>query len=98
MTAGAWRFPPADDQRPTYLAHAIALRALHGPGPLPHGGFPLPDEDRARRRPLMSGAALDGVRTHHSSVAPDDPAPATLTRLIDTLATTAPTPTALAPL
>src|SRR2546430_13826738 len=95
MTAGAWRFPPADDQRPTYLAHVIALRALHGPGPLPHGGFPLPDEDRARRRPLMSGAVLDGVRTHHSGVDPDEPAAATLTRLIDNLVTGVPTTTAL---
>ncbi len=29
----------------TYLAHAQALRAAHGPGPWPDGGYPLPDID-----------------------------------------------------
>jgi hypothetical protein len=95
MTAGAWRLPPADDQRPTYLAHVIALTALHGPGPLPHGGYPLPDEDHAQRRPLLSGAVLDGVRTHHCGVDTDEPAAAMVARLIDDLVAGPPTTTAL---
>ncbi|QSB14187.1 hypothetical protein JQS43_22135 [Natronosporangium hydrolyticum] len=90
MTA-AWRLPPADDQRPTYLAHAIALTTLHGPGPLPNGGYPLPDEDQARPRPMMPGAVLDGVRTNHGGVDPDLPAAVTLAHLIDDLVTNSPT-------
>jgi hypothetical protein len=43
----------------------------------------------------MSGAVLDGVRTHHSGVDPDEPAAATLTRLIDDLVAGQPTTTAL---
>lgn len=95
MTAAVWRLPPADDQRPTYLAHAIALTALHGPGPLPNGGYPLPDEDLARPRPHMPGAVLDGIRTNHGSVHPDPPAAVTLTGLIGDLVANPPTTTAL---
>ena len=95
MRAGAWRLPPADEQRPTYLAHVIALTALHGPGPFPDGGYPLPDEDRSRRRPLMSGAVFDGVRTHHSRVDRDEPAAVTLVRLLEDLVAEPPTTTAL---
>lgn len=93
MTTGAWRLPPADDRRPTYLAHVLALTALHGPGPWPDGGYPLPDKDGPRRR--MPGAVLDGVRTHHAGVDPDVPAAAALARLIDTLVTGPPTTAAL---
>ncbi|HEX5117418.1 MAG TPA: hypothetical protein VFW65_19685 [Pseudonocardiaceae bacterium] len=92
MTAGAWRLPPADDQRPTYLAHVIALTALHGSDPLPDGGYPLPDEGRTR---LMSAGVLDGVRTHHFGSKPNKPAAATLACLIDDLVAGSPTITAL---
>jgi len=37
---------PVDDQT-TYLSHALSLAALHGPGPWPDGGGPLPDDDPA---------------------------------------------------
>lgn len=43
----------------------------------------------------MSGAVLDGVRTHHSGVDADVPAAATLGRLIDNVVTGPPTTTAL---
>ncbi|BCB74623.1 hypothetical protein GCM10022251_75190 [Phytohabitans flavus] len=43
----------------------------------------------------MSGAVLDGVRTHHSGVNPDMPAATTLAHLIDNLVTGPPTTTAL---
>lgn len=43
----------------------------------------------------MSGAVLDGVRTHHSGVDPDEPAAATLARLVGKLVAGPPTTTAL---
>jgi hypothetical protein len=60
----AWELPTAADDRHTYFAHALALAAVHGPGPWPDGGYPLPDEDE---RAFMSGSVQDGVQTHHSS-------------------------------
>lgn len=96
MTGGPWRLPPADDQGPTYLAHVLALTARHGPGqPLHQGGYPLPDSEPSRRRPLMSEAVLDGIRTHHTRVAPDEPAAATLSRILGALVAEPPTAAAL---
>jgi hypothetical protein len=40
-----WRLPAAADDRHTFFAHALALRAAHGPGPWPGGGYPLPDKE-----------------------------------------------------
>lgn len=82
MSGGAWRLPPAAEDRSTYFAHAVALAARYGPGPWPDGGYPLPDEDPAGRRPLMSGAVLDGVRTHHFRGERDDAAAAALAGLL----------------
>jgi hypothetical protein len=60
----AWELPTAADDRHTYFAHALALAAVHGPGPWPDGGYPLPDEDE---RAFMPGPVQDGVQTHHFS-------------------------------
>jgi len=48
--SGAWRLPEAADAQSTFFSHALALAALHGPGPWPDGGYPLPDEDPAREQ------------------------------------------------
>ncbi|MQY09858.1 hypothetical protein [Actinomadura macrotermitis] len=63
---------PGEQEPVTILAHALALNALHGPGPWPDGGHPLPDEPP---RPgedeiFMPSVVLDGVRTHHFGTAP----------------------------
>jgi hypothetical protein len=59
----------------TYLAHALSLAALHGPGPWPDGGGPLPDADPAPGRIQFASGALDGIVTHHTR----GPAQASLT-------------------
>ena len=79
--SGAWRLPGAADAQSTFFSHALALAALHGPGPWPDGGYPLPDEDPAREQ-LMVGAVLDGVRTHHLGSAPDPDAAARIADLV----------------
>jgi hypothetical protein len=79
--SGAWRLPGAADAQSTFFSHALALAALHGPGPWPDGGYPLPDEDPAREQ-LMVGAVLDGVRTHHFGSAPDPDAAARIADLV----------------
>jgi hypothetical protein len=50
----------------SYFSHALSLAALHGPGPWPDGGAPLPD-DQPRERGKLSFApgALDGIISHH---------------------------------
>ncbi|WP_159850129.1 hypothetical protein [Nocardia sp. CY41] len=50
----------------TFVAHALSLSALHGPGPWPRDGYPLPDEqsDEASEIVLPS-VVYDGVSTHH---------------------------------
>src|SRR5690349_12117187 len=68
MSAHGWRMPPLPrDEAPTYLAHALALATLYGPGPWPSGGEPLPDAVLSTRRGpvLMSDAVSDGIVTHH---------------------------------
>src|SRR5215831_10488840 len=68
MSAPEWRLPPmAADDRPTYLAHALALSALHGSMPWPNGGGPLPDAKppAVEGSMVISDAVMDGIRTHH---------------------------------
>ena len=84
--SGAWRLPEAADAQSTFFSHALALAALHGPGPWPDGGYPLPDEDPAREQ-LMVGSVLDGVRTHHFGSAPDPDAAARIADLVADLVT-----------
>ncbi|GAA1783833.1 hypothetical protein [Actinomadura chokoriensis] len=86
MSPGQWEPDrgPVDD-RTTLLAHALALHALHGPGPWPDGGFPLPDEPPRRNGedgPLITSVVLDGVRTHHFGTASE---PAAITQVADLL-------------
>lgn len=63
MSAPAW-----PQGHPTYLGHALALSALHGPGPWPDGGEPLPDEKPS----LLSQTVLDGVLSHHGPADGDE--------------------------
>ena len=93
--SGAWRLPEAADAQSTFFSHALALAALHGPGPWPDGGYPLPDEDPAREQ-LMVGAVLDGVRTHHFGSAPDPDAAARIADLVADLVTGPPSQSACA--
>jgi len=93
--SGAWRLPEAADAQSTFFSHALALAALHGPGPWPDGGYPLPDEDPAREQ-LMVGAVLDGVRTHHFGNAPDPDAAARIADLVADLVTGPPSQSACA--
>ena len=68
MSAPGWRLPsPMVDDRPTYLAHALALAALYGPGPWPNGGGPVPDTrpSSGQRPGLISPVVSEGIRTHH---------------------------------
>ena len=93
--SGAWRLPEAAETEPTFFSHALALAALHGPGPWPDGGYPLPDEDPAREQ-LMVGAVLDGVRTHHFGTASDPDAAARIAVLVADLVTGPPSQSACA--
>lgn len=95
MSAGPWRLPAVPDDRPTFLAHAMTLSALHGAGPWPGGGYPLPDADRALRRPFLSGAVADGVQIHHGGIHPDPTTTDTVVNLIQTLVSGNPTATDL---
>ncbi|MEU0557862.1 hypothetical protein [Dactylosporangium sp. NPDC006015] len=65
MSPHGWHLPPPDDDRPTVLAHAMALRAAHGPGPWPDGGDPLPDRQARPAAPLISDTVLEGIRSQH---------------------------------
>ncbi|AFU00758.1 hypothetical protein AW168_02575 [Nocardia brasiliensis] len=50
----------------TFVAHALSLAALHGPGPWPDDGHPLPDEKpRGSHGFAMPSVVFDGVVTHH---------------------------------
>lgn len=71
MSASTWRLPEGGDDRPTFLAHAMALSALYGQGPWPGEGYPLPDAGPDPEQPFLSGAVADGIATHHGSVRPD---------------------------
>ena len=88
--SGAWRLPEAAGAQSTFFSHALALAALHGPGPWPDGGYPLPDEDPAREQ-LMVGSVLDGIRTHHFGSDPDAEAAARIADLVADLVTGPPT-------
>src|SRR5262245_2268435 len=68
MSAPRWRLLSLTaDDRPTYLAHALALAALHGPGPWPNGGGPLPDMKPSSDQGsgVIPLAVADGIRTPH---------------------------------
>lgn len=97
MNGGAWRLPKAADTRSTYFSHALALAALHGSGPWPDGGYPLPDDDPDRAK-TMSGAVMDGVRSHHFGTKLDPDAATWIADLITDLVTGTPSASACASL
>lgn len=54
----------------TFVAHALSLAALYGPGPWPGDGYPLPDEKpREHGRFVLPSVVLDGINTHHRRAA-----------------------------
>ncbi len=68
----------------TYLAHALSLSALHGPGPWPSQGSPLPDEQPHADK-FLSDVVFDGIRTHHFGF---DPQPETAVELANRVSET----------
>jgi hypothetical protein len=77
-----WRLPVAADDRHTFLAHALALSAAHGPVPWPDDGYPLPDQGKLQ---LMSDSVLDGVRTQHFGFTTDQQVAAQAADIIRTI-------------
>ncbi|WP_435591699.1 hypothetical protein [Nocardia sp. bgisy118] len=96
MTPGEWLVSDDIDDQTTFLAHAISLAALHGPGPWPAEGRPLPDDSPDERK-LLNSTVLDGVQTHHATApAEPDVAAAAVATITDIVA--APSDSALAAL
>ncbi|MGI5170394.1 hypothetical protein ACQEU3_39195 [Spirillospora sp. CA-253888] len=86
------------NDRTTFLAHALALSALHGPGPWPDGGFPLPDEPPRRDGedgPVMSSVVVDGVRTHHVGTRAEPAAAREVIALLEAAISESPDPAVL---
>ncbi|MFB4266361.1 hypothetical protein [Nonomuraea sp. GTA35] len=71
MNPGARKLSTGDEL--TFLAHAISMSSLHGPGPWPPHAMDLPDEPPRQDdgKPYMPSVVMDGVRTHHFGFAPD---------------------------
>lgn len=97
MKPGEGRPAVAPDDRPTFLAHALALSALYGPGPWPNDGHPLPDHrPHSEDHPLISGVVMEGIRTHHGTVQPAASTATEIGRMIERLtASPSPDPEAL---
>ncbi|GAA3709658.1 hypothetical protein GCM10022224_088980 [Nonomuraea antimicrobica] len=74
----------SDDDRLTFLAHAISMSSLYGPGPWPPHAQELPDEPPRPDdgRPYISSAVMDGIRTHHFAIDPDPGAVAEVADLL----------------
>ncbi|MEV5571925.1 hypothetical protein AB0L06_17905 [Spirillospora sp. NPDC052269] len=90
MNPGKWEPDGGPlDEPTTFLSHALALSALHGPGPWPDGGGPLPDErprPDGEDGPRLTSLVLDGVRTHGFGVNPEPVAARELADLLETAA------------
>jgi hypothetical protein len=80
LTGHQWEFGDKADELPTFLAHALALSAVHGPGPWPDHGFPLPDDVTGALRRTVTPASLDGPRALHFGIARD---PSTVEAICD---------------
>ncbi|MGR6923772.1 hypothetical protein ACU635_56735 [[Actinomadura] parvosata] len=72
MRPGTRKLSDGSD-RLTFLAHAISMSDLHGPGPWPPQAMAdLPDEPpRPHDIPYMPSVVMDGVHTHHFAFTPD---------------------------
>ncbi|MFC5835261.1 hypothetical protein [Nonomuraea insulae] len=79
----------SDDDRLTFLAHAITMSSLYGFGPWPPHAQTLPDEPPRPDdgKPYFSSTVLDGIRSHHFST---EPAPDTVAEVADLLQSGAP--------
>ncbi|WP_214319676.1 hypothetical protein [Nonomuraea sediminis] len=90
MKPGTWKLDdgPLDD-RPTFLAHALAMSLRHGPGPWPDEAQELHDEPPRPPggAPYLPSVSRDGVETHHFSPRPDPEAVAEVAETICALAT-----------
>ncbi|WP_433224736.1 hypothetical protein [Microtetraspora malaysiensis] len=94
MNPGIWKLDddPVDD-RPTFLAHALAMSLRHGPGPWPEEARTLPDvpPPAAEGDLFVPGAVMDGLRSHHFDIAPDALVVTEIADLLDRLARGVPT-------
>ncbi|MFF4540441.1 hypothetical protein [Streptomyces aureus] len=82
---GSWWGPDGDavGDGPTLLDHARCLRELHGPGPWPWAGDPLPDARLDGRRPVFVGGGEDALL--RASPDADGPPPPSGAELADRL-------------
>ncbi|GII55275.1 hypothetical protein Pth03_36640 [Planotetraspora thailandica] len=93
MKPGVWKLDdgPVGD-RPTFLAHALAMSVRYGPGPWPEEASRLPDELPRPESgpPYISSVVMDGIRTHHFARGDDPGGVAEMAGLLQTLVTAAP--------
>lgn len=77
MNPGTWKLgdDPLGD-RPTFLAHALAMSLRYGPGPWPEDAHHLPDDPPRPTgdEPFISSVVMDGIQSHHFGIKPDDDA------------------------
>ncbi|WP_329085292.1 MULTISPECIES: hypothetical protein [unclassified Streptosporangium] len=90
MNPGTWKLgdDPLDD-RPTFLAHALAMSLRYGPGPWPEEAHRLPDDQPRPTgdEPFISSVVMDGIQTHHFGTQPDDDAVVEIAGLLGGLVT-----------
>ncbi len=90
MNPGTWKLgdDPLGD-RPTFLAHALAMSLRYGPGPWPEDAHRLPDEPPrpAGDEPFISSVVMDGIQTHHFGIERDDDAVVEIADLLGGLVT-----------
>ncbi|MEV4753055.1 hypothetical protein ACFQVD_40150 [Streptosporangium amethystogenes subsp. fukuiense] len=89
MNPGTWKLgdDPLDD-RPTFLAHALAMSLRYGPGPWPEDAYRLPDDPPRRdREPFITSVVMDGIQSHHFGIEPDNNAVVEIADLISRLVT-----------
>ncbi|MER6829531.1 hypothetical protein ABT352_26345 [Streptosporangium sp. NPDC000563] len=77
MNPGTWE--PGDDpldERPTFLAHALAMSLRYGSGPWPQDADRLPDDQPRPTgdEPFISSVVMDGIQSHHFGIESDDDA------------------------
>lgn len=83
LNGASWVLDVEGEGEPTFLGHLLALTALHGTGPWPDRGYPLPDDPPPERRSFFPSVAMDGSRSHHFGIDPD---PATVTDITERIA------------
>ncbi|WP_433239271.1 hypothetical protein ACQPYK_32350 [Streptosporangium sp. CA-135522] len=90
MNPGTWK--PGDDpvdDRPTFLAHALAMSLRYGPGPWPEDAHELPDDPPRRTDGglIITSVVMDGIESHHFGTRPDADAVAEVADLLGRIVT-----------